>query len=119
LQSLCGLLNVPPLLHMKRYVCGIAQRLTHSFWLLAHKSLLSVLMTSPCALARAAHATITTRMAAHPACLLVAMKSSDLRRQGSHNSTGFRATDPINLTTSVLMRSGPQPCPQPPCNQNQ
>jgi hypothetical protein len=47
LQSLCGLLNVPPLLHMKRWVWGAGQRWLHSFMLLLQRSLLSVDKTRP------------------------------------------------------------------------
>jgi hypothetical protein len=39
LQSLCGLLNVPPLLHMKRKFCGGGHRWLHSFILALHRSL--------------------------------------------------------------------------------
>jgi hypothetical protein len=47
LQSLCGLLNVPPLLHMNMKFCGGGHRWLQSFILLLHRSLLSVEMTSP------------------------------------------------------------------------
>ncbi len=69
LQSLCGLLKVPPLLHKNRKLCGGGQRWLHSFMLLLHRSLLSVEMTSPASAPWAAASSRNTdnNIRAHPA----------------------------------------------------
>jgi hypothetical protein len=76
LQSLYGLLNVPPLLHMNRKLCGAAHLDVHVFRFAAHKSLpsFSIMRPASAAFDASARHTNTTAQQAH-LCLAILAQS--------------------------------------------
>lgn len=91
LQSLYGLLNVPPLLHMNKKLCGGAHLDVHVLRFAAHKSLPSFSMMRPAkaVCADRASAAITTAQQAHLCLAMLSHRPANDINSCSRTQTHF------------------------------